>query len=124
MLTTQEHANEARLSARRMTQDVADGLLLQASNQAWHATKHAVNAVAVSRRLNPVKYPEKRKFLSDLADEPGNSAVLLWMEHPWRLHGNADQGFMPADRVADAVQATDLLISCLLAIADNRTGSS
>lgn len=119
MLTTTEHANEARLSARRMSQDVADGLLLQASSQAWHATKHAVNAVAVSRSLNPVKYPEKRRFLLDLAGEPGNHAILLWMEHPWRLHGNADQGFMSADRVVDAVRATDLLISRLLTIADN-----
>ena len=120
MLTTQEHANEARLSARRMMQDVTNGLLLQASNQAWHATKHAINAVAVSRNLNPVKYPEKRKFLSDLADEPGNHAVFLWMEHPWRLHGNADQGFMPANRVDDAIRATDLLIRHLLAIADDQ----
>ena len=100
-----------------MMQDVADGRLLQASNQAWHATKHAVNAAAVSRRINPVKYSEKRKFLEDLAAEPGNRAILRWMEHPWRLHGNADQGFLPADRVAVAVQATNLLVDRLLVIA-------
>ena len=117
MLTIQEHADEARLSAGRMMQDVADGLSLQASSQAWHAAKHAVNAAAVSRRLNPVKYPEKRKFLEDLAAEPGNRAIFRWMEHPWRLHGNADQGFMDDNDVAEAVRITGLLVNRLLTIA-------
>ena len=117
MLSIQEHADEARLSAARMRQDAADGLLLQASNQAWHATKHAINAGAAPRRLNPVKYPEKRKFLEDLAAEPGNDVIFEWMEHPWRLHGNADQGFLSTDRVTESVSMTELLVNRLLVIA-------
>lgn len=81
MLTPREHADEAALSAMRMMQDVADGQLLQASNQAWHAAKHAVNAAAAARGRNPVKYSEKRRFMDELADEPAmrRCAYLCWI---------------------------------------------
>lgn len=116
MLTTREHADEAALSMMRMMQDVADGQLLQASNQAWHAAKHAVNAAA-ARGRNPVKYSEKRRFMDELADEPGNEPVRVLMRDPWQLHGNADQGFMTAGEVAIAVRATEQLVIRLLEIA-------
>lgn len=117
MLTTREHADEAALSMMRMMQNVADGQLLQASNQAWHAAEHAVNAAAAARGRNPVKYSEKRRFLDELADEPGNEPVRVLMRDPWQLHGNADQGFMTAGEVAIAVRATEQLVIRLLEIA-------
>lgn len=117
MLTMQEHADEARLSAGRMMQDVADGLSLQASSQAWHAAKHAVNAAVASRNRRPVQYAEKRRVSDELAAEPGNSNLKQWFSYPWRLHGNADQGFMDDNDVAEAVRITGLLVNRLLTIA-------
>lgn len=108
----------------RMTQDVADGRLLQASNQAWHAAKHAVNAAAVARGRNPVKYSEKRRFLGELADESGNEMVRVLMQDPWQLHGNADQGFMTPGEVAISVRATEQLVSRLLKIAQESAAIS
>ena len=117
MLTIAEHADEARLSIGRAEQDVSYGKLLQASNQAWHAAKHAINAAAVSRNRSPVTYPAKREFIDELVPEPGNSDLKRWFSHPWRLHGNADQGFMTASDVAQSVRETRLLVDRLLAIA-------
>lgn len=123
MLTAREHADEASLSVMRMMQDVADGQLLQASNQAWHAAKHAVNAAAVARGRNPVKYSEKRRFLGELADEPGNEPIRVLMQDPWQLHGNADQGFMTPGEVAISVHATERLVIRLLEIAGEPTAA-
>lgn len=117
MLTAPEHAAEARRSITRGAQDAADGLLLQASNQAWHAAKHAINAAAASRSRSPVQYAEKRRFIDDLADEPGGSNLKQWFSYPWQLHGNADQGFLPAGDVSESVRMTGLLVDRLLAIA-------
>ena len=117
MLTAQQHADEARISVTRALQDVSDGQFLQASNQAWHAAKHAINAAAVSRNLAPVKYPEKRDFVKELVKEPGNENLTKWLSDAWRLHGNADQGFMVAGDVARDVQITALLVNRLLQIA-------
>ena len=113
MLTAPEHAAEARRSITRGAQDAADGLLLQASNQAWHA----INAAAASRRRRPVQYAEKRRFIDELADEPGGSNLKQWFSYPWQLHGNADQGFLPAGDVAESVRMTGLLVDRLLVIA-------
>ena len=65
----------------RAERDVADGYLLQASNQAWHATKHAINAAAASRnrRPAPVQYIEKRRFIDELVAEPGNGNLKRWL---------------------------------------------
>ena len=103
----------------RAERDVADGYLLQASNQAWHATKHAINAAAASRnrRPAPVQYIEKRRFIDELVAEPGNGNLKRWFGHPWQLHGNADQGFLPASDVAQSVLMTRLLVDHLLTIA-------
>lgn len=120
MLSVSEHVAEVRLSGALMVQETASGRLLQASNHAWHATKHAINAAAISRGREPVTYPEKRAFLQGLAAEPGNEVFLNWMRQPWRLHGNADQGFMSASEVAEAVRITGLLVSRLLAIAGHQ----
>lgn len=74
MLTAPEHASEAHLSIARAERDVADGELLQASIQAWHAAKHAINAAAASRNRSPapVQYIQKRRFIDELVAEPGN----------------------------------------------------
>ena len=119
MLTAPEHAAEARLSMARAERDVADSELLQASSQAWHAAKHAINAAAASRnrRPAPVQYPEKRRFIDELAAEPGNGDLKQRFSYPWQLHGNADQGFLPAADVVGAVRMTRLLVDHLLAIA-------
>ena len=117
MLTIAEHATEARLSIDRAELNVADGELLQASNQAWHAAKHAINAAAVSRGRNPVQYAAKRRFVEELGSEPNNEHLELWLAHAWRLHGNADQGFMPPEKAAEGVEKTELLVNCLLSIA-------
>ena len=117
MLTAQRHADEARLSMMRARQDASDGELLQASNQAWHAAKHAINTMAATRGRSPVKYPEKRDFIRELSREPGNDNLAKWLSDAWRLHGNADQGFMNADDVAHDVRATGLLVNRLLTIA-------
>ena len=117
MLATAEHAAEARLSIARSVQDLADGLYLQASNQAWHAAKHAINAVAASRNRNPVQYVHKRDFLSELAEELGDDDLEAWFTYPWQLHGNADQGFLTAEAIATSVEKTRLLVNRLLAIA-------
>lgn len=117
MLSAIVHADEARRSANLMTQNLADSRLLQASSQAWHATKHAINAAAVSRGRAPVTYQAKKLFLQELAAEPGNQIFWDWMRPPWRLHGNADQGFMKNYQVADAVEITELLVNRLLQIA-------
>ena len=122
MLTAPEHAAEARLSMARADRDVADGELLQASNQAWHAAKHAINAAAVSRsrRPVPVQYLEKRRLIDELTAEPGNSNLKRWFAHPWQLHGNADQGFLPASEVAESVRITGLLVNRLLETAGSQ----
>ena len=120
MLTIPEHAAEAQLSIMRAEQDVAGGRPLQASNQAWHAAKHAVNAVAASRNRSPVQYVEKRRFIDELVAEPGNADLKRWFSHPWKLHGNADPGFLPADRVAESVHITRQLVDGLLGIAGYR----
>lgn len=117
MLSAAVHADEARYSANLMTQNLADGRSLQASNQAWHATKHAINAAAVSRGHVPVTYQAKKLFLQELAAEPGNQIFWDWMRPPWRLHGNADQGFMTSHQVADVVEITGMLVDRLLTIA-------
>ena len=117
MLSSTAHADEARRSAILMINDLANSRLLQASNQAWHATKHAINAAAVSRGRTPVTYQAKKLFLQELAAEPGNQIFWDWMRPPWRLHGNADQGFMTSYQVADAVEITGMLVNRLLAIA-------
>lgn len=117
MLTTAEHAAEARLSITRSVRDLADGLYLQASNQAWHAAKHAINAVAASRNRNPVQYVHKRGFLSELAEELGDNNLEAWFTYPWQLHGNADQGFLTSAAVATSVEKTRLLVERLLEIA-------
>ena len=117
MLRSTEHAAEARLSETLMVQELQAGRLLQASNHAWHATKHAINAAAVSHGREPVTYREKRLFLQELASESGDGILWNWMRHPWRLHGNADQGFMQASEVAESVRITELLIDRLLTIA-------
>ena len=122
MLTITEHAAEAQLSIARAERDVADGALLQASNQAWHAVKHAINAVAVSRNRSPapVQYPEKRRFIDELAVEPGNNGLKQWFGHPWQLHGNADQGFLPAGDVTQSVRMTRRLVDRLLDLAGHQ----
>ncbi|MCY3692749.1 MAG: hypothetical protein OXI54_01660 [Chloroflexota bacterium] len=117
MLSAIVHADEARRSANLMAQNFADDKLLQASNQAWHATKHAINAAAVSRGRTPVTYQAKKFFLQELAEEPGNQIFWDWMRPPWRLHGNLDRGFMTSYQVADAVEITGMLVNRLLAIA-------
>jgi len=96
---------------------VSDGEFIQASNQAWHAAKHAINAAAVSRNRAPVKYPEKRDFVRELIQEPGNENLGAWLSDTWRLHGNADQGFMTAGDVDRDVRITTLLVNRLLQIA-------
>lgn len=118
MLSLSQHATEAQLSMARAEQDVVDGNLLQASNQAWHAAKHAVNAVAVSRNHNPVQYVEKRKFIDELVVESGNADLKRWFSHPWKLHGNSDQGFLAASDVAISVEKTRQLVDRLLRITD------
>lgn len=120
MLTTKEHAAEALLGMTRADRDVADGELLQASNQAWHAAKHAVNAAAVSRSRNAVQYAAKRRFVQELAAESGNYRLEDWLAYTWRLHGNADQGFMPPAKVAEGVATTRLLVDRLLEIAGHQ----
>lgn len=117
MLATAEHAAEARLSIARSVRDVGDGHYLQGSNQAWHAAKHAINAVAASRNRNPVQYVQKRQFLTELAEELRDSDLEAWFSYPWQLHGNADQGFLTAQAVATSVEKTQLLVDRLLAIA-------
>ena len=117
MLDAAEHAAEARLSIARSVRDVVDGRYLQSSNQAWHATKHAINAVAASRNRNPVQYVQKRQFLTELAEELGDSDLEAWFSYPWQLHGNSDQGFLASEEVAVSVEKTRLLVDRLLAIA-------
>lgn len=113
MLTIAEHAAEARLSMTRAEGNAADGELIQASNQAWHAA----NAAAVSRSRIAVQYVAKRCFVEELASEPGNYHLEDWLAYTWRLHGNADQGSMPSEKVAEGVENTRLLVDRLLAIA-------
>ncbi len=120
MLTITEHAVEARLSMTRAERNVADGELLQASNQAWHAAKHAINAAAVSRSRNAVQYVSKRRFVEELASELGNYHLEDWLAYTWRLHGNADQGFMLPAKVAEGVAKTKLLVDRLLEIAGHQ----
>ena len=117
MLSAAEHAAEARLSIARSVRDVTGGHHLQSSNQAWHAAKHAINAVAASRNRNPVQYIQRRHFLTDLAEELGDSDLEAWFSYPWRLHGNADQGFMASEEVVISVEKTQLLVDRLLSIA-------
>ena len=117
MLTLSEHAAEAQLSMARAEQDVADGNFMQASNQAWHAAKHAVNAAAVSRNRSPVQYAAKRHFIDELVVEPGNTDLKRWFAYPWKLHGNADQGFLAAGAVGESVRMTRQLVNRLLTIA-------
>lgn len=117
MLSTAEHAAEARLSIARSVSDVVDERYLQSSNQAWHAAKHAINAVAASHNQNPVQYAQKRQFLTELAEELGDSDLEAWFSYPWQLHGNADQGVLAPEEVTVSVEKTRLLVNRLLTIA-------
>ena len=76
-----------------------------------------LNAVAASRNRNPVQYVQKRQFLTELAQELGDSDLESWFSYPWRLHGNVDQGFLTSEAVAMSVEKTQLLIDRLLTIA-------
>ena len=117
MLSLSQHGTEAQLSMARAEQDVVDGNLLQASNQAWHAAKHAVNAAAVSRNRSPVQYAAKRRFIDELVVEPGNTDLKRWFAYPWNLHGNADQGFLPDAAVGESARMTRQLVNRLLTLA-------